>query len=297
MPPDFHECNTIPVVGAIHPIIGAVESKPASFGRRLLGRTGREVARLGVAASYGVPCAAIESAFERGVNYLYWGSRRTEAFCAALRNLRPHRERMVLVVQSYTRLAGLMAGSLERALRRIQYDYADVLLLGMWNGPVAPRILDAARRLRERGRVRFLAVSTHARKLVPQIAAGHDFDAVHFRYNAAHPGAETDIFPHLPQNDKPGLVAFTATSWGQLLGVRSVPAVFNGGYRLPKGEPIPTATDCYRFVLTRSEVDVCMCGPADAVQMEQALEALRIGPMSEDELAWMRRVGRAVAGK
>ena len=65
----------------------------------------------------------------------------------------------------------------------------------MWNKPVPPRILDAARQLKQRGLVRFLAVSTHERKLVPQIAAANDFDIVHFRYNAAHPGAEKDIFP------------------------------------------------------------------------------------------------------
>jgi aryl-alcohol dehydrogenase-like predicted oxidoreductase len=274
-----------------------METQSGGFERRVLGRTGREVSRLGVAASYGVPGRAIESAFERGLNYLYWGSRRTDAFSTALRNLRPHRERMVLVVQSYTRMAALMAGSLERALRHVNYDYADVLLLGMWNKPVAPRILDAARRLRERGLTRFLAVSTHARTLVPSIAAAHDFDIVHFRYNAAHPGAEKDIFPHLPNADKPGLVSFTATSWGQLLGARSIATVLKGGYRIPEGERTPTATDCYRFVLTRPEVDICMTGPADASQMEQSLEALRLGPMAEDDLAWMRRIGRAVAGK
>lgn len=274
-----------------------METQFGSLELRALGRTGRDVSRLGVAASYGVPSAAIESAFERGVNYLYWGSRRTDAFSVALRNLRPHRERLMLVVQSYTRMASLMAGSFEKALRRVNYDYADVLLLGMWNKPVTPRILDAARQLKERGLARFLAVSTHARPRVPQIAAAHDFDIVHFRYNAAHPGAEKDIFGRLPKTDKPGLVAFTATSWGQLLGVRSIQAVFNGGSRLPKGERTPTATDCYRFVLSRPEVDVCLSGPADASQMEQAVEALRLGPMSEDELGWMRRVGRAVAGK
>ena len=80
------------------------------------------------------------------------------------------------MVQSYTRMAALMAGSLERALRRVNYDHADVLLLGIWNKPVAPRILDAARQLRERGLTRFLAVSTHARMRVPSIAAAHDFD-------------------------------------------------------------------------------------------------------------------------
>ena len=33
------------------------------------------------------------------------------------------------------------------------------------------------------------------------------------------------------------------------------------------------------------------------VTVEEALEALRLPPMSEDELAWMHRVGRAVSGK
>jgi aryl-alcohol dehydrogenase-like predicted oxidoreductase len=272
----------------------SVVTTNTDFTNALLGRTGRSVSRLGVSASYGVPGEAVERAFEQGVNYLYWGSIRRDSFGAALRHLGPRRDRFVLAIQSYTRVAGLMGWSLERALRALHFDYTDVLLLGMWNKPVAPRILEAAQRLKARGLVRYLAVSTHTRRLVPPIAAASDFDVVHFRYNAAHPGAETDIFPHLPDGARPGLVAFTATSWGQLLGkaqglVRSRP--------IPKSERVPTAADCYRFVLTRPEVDVCMTGPKDAVQMEHALEALRLGPMSEDELAWMLRVGRAVSGK
>jgi aryl-alcohol dehydrogenase-like predicted oxidoreductase len=161
---------------------------------------------------------------------------------------------------------------------------------------VTPRILDAARRLKQRGLVRYLAVSTHNRSLVPAIAAGRDFDVIHFRYNAAHPGAETDIFPHLPAAGRPAMVSFTATSWRQLLGKGMLQGIA-GSRSLPKGERVPTAADCYRFVLTRPEVDVCLTGPKDAAQLEHALEALRLGPMSADELAWMRRVGRAVSGK
>jgi aryl-alcohol dehydrogenase-like predicted oxidoreductase len=274
----------------------AVVTGTSSFTRAVLGRTGREVTRLGVSASYGVPGDALERAFEQGVNYIYWGSRRRDSFGAGLRRLAPRRDQFQLVIQSYTRAAALMGWSLERALRTLGFDYTDVLLLGMWNRPVAPRILDAARRLKARGLVRHLAVSTHTRTLVPGIAAGSDFDIVHFRYNAAHPGAETDIFPHLPASGRAGLVAFTATSWGQLLGTASLQGVI-GSHAVPKGERAPTAADCYRYVLTRPEVDVCMTGPKDAAQMEHALEALRLGPMSEDELAWMRRVGCAVMGK
>jgi len=272
------------------------DTRTGTFTRALLGRTGREVARLGVSAGYGVPGEAVERAFEQGVNYLYWGTVRRDSFGAALRRLGPRREQFVLVIQSYTRVAGLLAWSLERALRALSFDHTDVLLLGMWNKPVTPKILDAARQLRQRGLVRFLAVSTHQRTLVPQIATASDFDIVHFRYNAAHPGAEKDIFPQLPAVNRPGLVAFTATSWGQLLGKATLQGIA-GSRSLPKGERIPTAADCYRYVLTRPEVDVCMTGPKDAAQMEHALEALRLGPMSEDEIEWMRRVGRAVSGK
>jgi predicted aldo/keto reductase-like oxidoreductase len=274
-----------------------MDAPTGSIERRLLGRTGREVGRLGIASSYGVPGDAVERAFERGVNYIYWGSRRLASFGEGLKRLSPQRDRFVLVIQSYTRVAGLMAWSLERALRALRFDHADVLLLGMWNKPVPPRILDAARQLKQRGLVRFLAVSTHQRKVVPGIATADDFDIVHFRYNAAHPGAENDIFPHLPAVNRPGLVSFTATSWGQLLGKPSLSGFLMGAHSIPKGERVPTATDCYRYVLSRPEVDVCLTGPANAKQMDEALEALRRGPMTEEELAWMQRVGRAVTGK
>jgi aryl-alcohol dehydrogenase-like predicted oxidoreductase len=93
------------------------------------------------------------------------------------------------------------------------------------------------------------------------------------------------------------MVSFTATSWRRLLGQAPLQGLLPGSHRVPRSERVPTAADCYRYVLTRPEVDVCLTGPANAAQMEEALEALRRGPMSQEELAWMRRVGRAVGGK
>ncbi len=250
--------------------------------RRILGRTGLEAGRLGIAASYGVPARAVEQAFEHGVNYLYWGSLRKGPFGQALRNLKSQRERMVLVLQSYSRVGALVAPSVERALGKLNFDYADVLLLGLWNHQPADRILDAARTLRQRGLIRHIAVSTHHRPLVEQLAADSDVGIVHIRYNAVHTGAEREVFPVLRAHEKPpAAVAFTATSWRQLLNPR----------RVPKGEKVPTAADCYRFVLSNPAVDVCMTGPANAAQVEEALRAAELGPMSGDELEWMRRVG------
>jgi aryl-alcohol dehydrogenase-like predicted oxidoreductase len=250
--------------------------------RRTLGRTGLEVGRLGMSASYGVPAAAVEKAFEQGVNYLYWGSFRRGAFGQALRNLKPQRDRMVLVLQSYSRVAALMRPSVEIALRKLRFDYADALLLGLWNARPPSRILDACRKLQERGLVRHIAISTHQRPLAAELAADSGVGIVHVRYNAVHKGAEREVFPLLSKNlTNPGMVAFTATSWRQLLDPK----------KIPPGERVPTAADCYRFVLSNPAIDVCMTGPANEAQAADALRAVELGPMSEDDLAWMRRVG------
>src|SRR6266404_6030079 len=95
-----------------------------TFQRATLGRTGLRVGRLGVAASYGVPAAAVERAFEHGVNYFYWGSLRRGGFGQAIRHLAPQRDRFVLVVQSYSRVARLIGWSLERALGELHVDHA-----------------------------------------------------------------------------------------------------------------------------------------------------------------------------
>lgn len=254
------------------------------FEDRTLGRTGVTVGPLGIGASYGVPAAAVERAIEAGMTYVYWGSLRTAAFEAALRQLAPTRDRFTLVVQSYARLGPALTWSVERALRRIGYEHADVLLLGYWNRGMRPRILDAARVLQRRGLVNFLAVSSHNRPVAASLAGSGEFDIVHLRYNAAHPGAEGDFFPQLPAQNRPGIVSFTGTSWGQLMNQRYT----------PPGERTPSATDCYRFVLSHPDVDVCATGPASAAHVEEAITAREQGPMSDGELAWMRRVGAEV---
>src|SRR5579871_5745551 len=258
-----------------------------SFERAILGRTGAEVGRLGLASSYGAPARVVEQAFEHGVNYFYWGSLRRGKFGDGLRSLGPRRDRFLLVTQSYSRVASLIGPSLERALRALRFDYTDALLLGLWNSAPEPRILESCLKLRERGLVRYLAVSTHNRPLIAQLAADPQYEIFHVRYNAAHRGAEREVFPGMLTRNPPGLVSFTATSWRQLLGHK----------RIPQGEKIPTAADCYRFVLTQPAVNVCMTGPANAAQFGEALGALQRGPMAEEELAWMRRVGDAVYGK
>jgi len=106
------------------------------------------------------------------------------------------------------------------------------------------------------------------------------------RYNAAHTGAESEVFPRLGESP-PGVVAYTATRWGDLLQ-RSL---------VPESEPVPRASDCYRFALSHPAVDVVAAGPAGREQLDEALAALDRGPMSDEEIAWMKRVGAAVRSR
>jgi aryl-alcohol dehydrogenase-like predicted oxidoreductase len=242
------------------------------------------VGRLGLASSYGAPASAYRRAFEHGCNYFYWGSIRTQAMADAIRDLaRSSREKIVVVLQSYSRYGWRLAPKIESGLRALQLDYADILLLGLHNTMPRAAVMESALRLKDRGRVRHIAVSAHHRPIFPQYANDRRFDVLMLRYNAAHRGAEEQVFPALQSIaiPKPGVVSYTATRWGTLINPRYTPA----------GVRTPTATDCYRFVLSNPNIDVCLTGPASTEEMEMNLRALELGPLSPDQLQWMRAVG------
>jgi aryl-alcohol dehydrogenase-like predicted oxidoreductase len=247
-----------------------------------LGKTGLRVSRIGIGSSYGIDATALREAFEEGMNLFYFGSVRTNRMAEAVRAMAPsHREEMVVVVQSYTPWGWFLPRSVDRALRMLNVDYADLLILGKKNQPVTGRLLDQAIRLKESGKVRGLVVSAHRRLAFAEHLRSQVVDVIMVRYNAAHIGAEKEVFPLLPAENRPGVIAYTATRWGTLL--QEVP-----------GEQRATASDCYRFVLHHPAVDVCLAGPANRDQLKEALKAATLPPMNEEELERMRRIGRVI---
>jgi len=257
-----------------------------AFGERTLGRTGRRVSPLGLGSSYGLPGRDVERAFDRGVSFFLWGSRRRGDFGKGLREVaRKDRERATIAIQTYARAAWAMPGSVDRALRALDTDYLDVLCLAWWSALPPERILDRALTLQAKGKVRSLMVSCHARPMFESFIGDGRYDALMVRYNAAHPGPERDVFPYVAaSSQRPGIVAFTATRWGTLLDPRYTPAT----------EPRPSAGDCYRFALSSPAVDVCTVGPKNAAELDEALASIDRGPLSDEESAWMRRVGAFV---
>jgi aryl-alcohol dehydrogenase-like predicted oxidoreductase len=247
---------------------------------------GRRVFRLGLAVNYGVEGVDLEWALAQGFNYVFWtpsAKRVTRSLKAALKR---DRESVVLACGPTT---GYFGGSIRRAcerlLEKLGTDYIDIFQI-FWLGRMSAwtaSTIDALVSLRDSGKVRAIGVSIHDRKRAGKLVQDSPLDMFMIRYNAAHPGAELDIFPHLAKR-KPAIVAYTATRWRGLL---KRPKGWNGA--------VMTASDCYRFCLTNPHVDLVLTGPKNRRQLKENLSNLREkGPLSEEENRWVREFGQIV---
>ena len=229
---------------------------------------GLPVCRLGLACR-GDSSLAVDDIFyalDRGVNYLNWpglaeGPTDGDAFSTAVASLGSRRESVVVCAQVGARSAADAAVELRSVLAALATDYIDVLTLYYVESPEewdeitsaggVMRYLQDAKRDGVVGRI---GVTSHQRSGAAQMAQSGHLDLLMIRYNAAHRGAERDVFPITASLGMP-VVAFTALRWGALL--LRTPA------DLP-GRPVPSAADWYRFVLQHPAVTVTLAAPHTA---------------------------------
>ena len=258
------------------------------FTRTTLGRTGMSVCRLGLSATNRPGKESVYRALDAGLNYFFAFGFDTQ-LVRVLRDLfQRNRADYIVATGAYNLLLGHpnLRRTLEKRLRQLRTEYIDIFLfLGVTKPKHCPdSLLEEMRRFREEGLVRAIGISSHNRVFVGELLRRGALDVAMIRYNAAHRGAEQDIFPHLEAHN-PGVVSYTATRWGFLL-------------RRPRGWPkdgrIPTAAMCYRFVLSNPHVHVCMTAPSNLKQLEENLGALRQGPLDAEEMRFMREFGDAV---
>jgi aryl-alcohol dehydrogenase-like predicted oxidoreductase len=259
-----------------------------TFLRTTLGRTGWPVFRMGLSASCRPGRRAILAAIDRGVNYFFAYGFDSQMVGALREVFRSRRQGLIIATGGYNWILwrSNLRRVLELRLRQFGTDYLDVFLfMGVMKPSQLPdAVVEEMVRFKEEGKVRAIGLSTHDRRLAGSLAAQGVLDVLMIRYNAAHRGAEADIFPHLATHD-PGLVSYTATRWSCLLRRTK-------GW--PADRPMPTAGQAYRFVLSNPHVDVVMTAPTDARQLEENLDALRAGPLDAGEMAFMREYGDAV---
>lgn len=263
-------------------------SETPTFARRPVAALGREVTRMGLATNFGLSEHGVNTAIERGVDYFFWASFRSAPSTKVLRESFP-RLREKLVIATGTTIgwfSGTLRGTVERTLRKLNTDYIDVFQLN-WLGVASAYSeghLEELMKLRDEGKIRKIGISIHDRARAGKLALDSPIDLFMIRYNAAHPGAERDIFPHLAKRS-PAVVAYTATAWQRLF---KRPSGWNGAPA--------TAVDCYRFCLSSPHVDVVLTGPQTEEQLLENLTALEKGAFTPEEDERMRAFGRAVHG-
>lgn len=256
--------------------------------KTILGNSGLPIYRLGLSATYRPGKKTIYRAIDEGVNYFFGFGIDTQLTRVLKDVMKGNRERFVVSTGAYNLIIGHpnLRRSLEKRLRQFNTDYIDAFLfLGVTKEKEFPEsVRYELYRFKDEGKIRSVGISTHDRKFAGKLAAEGKVDTLMIRYNAAHRGAEQDIFPYLEKHN-PAVVGYTATRWTYLL-------------RRPKGWQkdgmIPNAGQCYRFVLSNPNINVCLTAPRNEKELVENIQSLRQGPLDEEDMAFMKRFGDAV---
>lgn len=298
---------------------GEGEEKAMSrFTMRQLGKTGLVVSPIGIGGGGGIGDSDLLYAFEHGINYFFFSSDLHHYYyqrsAAAIRTLcgmgSSVRDKVVLATVSYLKDIDKLFTVIYDQFDELGLDYIDVFHWG-WiaddddldtllrgalqlkeDGSVAhafrkyqvmyEQTCEINEEILKRGLARYVGASFHSRQAA--IAWMGVLDVLMLRYNAAHRGAERELFPLLSgdKSQDPGIVVFNTAHEGTRFF--HIPPL-----AWPAGEYVPSIPDCYRFALSNPWVDVVLTGVANRKQVDLALIAMEQGLMSGEEQAVLRR--------
>ena len=271
---------------------------PDGFSHTVLPVVGKTVLRMGIAGNYGIHSADIRWAADCGANYWVWGRGFGKVTDGIREVLRGDRENQVVAMLGWGYFGWQVRRSVESALRELSTDYLDVFKLG-WLGRTSmasKAVMDTLLKLKQEGKIRSIGTSIHDRERAGRLALDSAFDLLMIRYNAKHPGAEQDIFPHLSKRN-PAVISYTALAWGQLIRpLKEIVMPPWPGRESFNGPPLSPEL-CYRFVLTNPNVHVVLTGPKNREQLSKNMDAIRHGPLGPDEMDWIRQYGQWVKSK
>lgn len=247
---------------------------------RPFGATGLRLPPLAISGRYGLPPEAFDEAIGRGARLLFWEPT-YEGQTHFVRRLPPaRRASLSFIAGSFEAEPRAVRRDAENALRTLGVESIDVFVL-FWvrsEARLSDGVAEVLARLRDAGRVKTFALSTHRRDLAAR-AADEGWPALMVRHSAAHRGAETEVFPRAIAQGA-GVLTFSNLCYGRLLR----PAVSGG----------PSPADLYRYSLAQPGVSCCISGPRNVAQMREnlaALEAPALAPGRLDALrAWGDRV-------
>ncbi len=251
------------------------------------------VCRLGLATRGGsrIRPEDVHWAVEQGINYLNWCGK-PDGLSRAVTELGRERGRVVVAVQFHARTAEAARREWDRLCGELKTDYLDVLTFyyveseDKWREITGPGgAYEFLAEQKNAGRLRMIGLTSHQRKLAAGWARTGLLDLLMIRYNAAHRGAEQDVFPVARELGLP-VVVFTCLRWKALLEPTPEDP--------PEARP-PRPADCYRFCLSHPDVAVALAAVNSRAELEHDLELLRDWRASTaEEMAAIRAHGDRV---
>lgn len=232
------------------------------------------VCRLGLATrgSNRLTSDDVLHAIDHGVNFLNWYGGKADPISRAVNQLGKQREQVMVCMQFSSRTAREARKELESQRRVLGTDYVDVITFYYversreWTQIIGPGgAMEYCEQARRDGTIRFLGVTSHQRPLAAEMARSGLLDMLMIRYNAAHRGAETEIFPVTDALKMPTVV-YTCLRWGALL--EHTPDD-------PLGFTPPSAPAWYRFALQSPSVTVALMAPETRSELEENLTVLQ----------------------
>jgi predicted aldo/keto reductase-like oxidoreductase len=260
-----------------------------------LPRSGLQVSRccLGIVSRPEIVLAA----FDAGVNFffvtadMHWplyepqreGLRRLLARGPELR------QRLVVAVVSYMTQPEFCEDGFYEVLDAIPgLDHVDLGVIGgSYSSDFLAR-LGVYERLRPAG-MRGIGATFHQRSTAVTAVAHELLDVAFIRYNAAHAGAERDVFPLLPA--KPRVPLFNFKSVAGYVPPARLEAL---GVSADHWRPSPA--DHYRFALRRREIDGVLCGFDEPEHVAEFGRALSDPPLSDDAAEYLKTLAALDAG-
>ena len=275
------------------------------------------VCRLGLATrgNTNLRRSDVEHAIESGLHYLNWCGK-PDGMSRAISRLGRRRKDVVVAVQFKSRTAAEAEQEFSWILDQLGTGYLDIATLyyveseAEWSEITATGgAWDVLAAHKRSGALKMIGLTSHQRELAAgwanaravssrsKPADGADpheahrvderyrADMIMIRYNAAHRGAEKDVFPVTRKTSMP-VVTFTGLRWRALLKTTS---------ESPEGFEPPSAAECYRFCLANPDVAVALAAPGDRSELEHALSLLADWrPLAPDSYDAMRAHGDRV---
>jgi len=252
-------------------------------------QNGQLVSRLGLASQYLKEETCVLAAFEAGVNYFFSYSLPEPLFLSELTSLvATNRQALLIATGSETRQLKTLRQYLEQVRHALRIDTIDIFFAEYVSPADEPggihALLEELYDWKAKGWIRYVGISTHTRSIALEVIEHRQCEVLMHRYNMAHRKIETDVLPAAQAAAIP-VVAFTCTRWGSLLE----------GH--PNWHNAPaSASDCYRYVLHHSAVQLALTAPATKTQLMENLAALTTPAFISEEVAYWQDYGDLIYG-